>query len=1001
MSEARYPPSPPASTSLPEHWQFVPPPTDGPNTRDRRARGLQPYSGTAAPLPVALAAGGPPVGEIGGLGLARVDEWNVWGGGASEQQYWYAAAPSTGSAATYYAIDPNLSFDPPPPILIPVASSSTLHQATDYPQPNLLDDRRLFSSATVIDHGSPPASPSLPPALPDPPSTAAPVAGLTSIGISKDEWLRLGGFVPEQPDDALPDPPPLPPSEQHATVLDDVFLAPPFRASNPAHSLDASALPPPTAYALPPPPPSGPPAATYALPPVYASYDRVSCEGSENLALPTPPPPLQPPDLSVFAAAKTEDADAELESSRTPARSQRRRAPSPLDHTRLRPAPYPTSQPRVLTPVSTALALYANHPVPSAPPPSASAGAAPGAPPKKKHARRFSVNHVPRPRNAFILFRSHAVSTGLIPRSMGITDHKNISQIVGSVWRGLSPDERRKWEELAEEEKRLHKERYPDYVFRPKQKGQRAPMGQGKKAKAKAAKLAAERERDDALAGIAVRSEDSHGDEVVDGDEAGADDDREGGVDDVDGEPRRSRRKGAGSLEERAPLHACDGDAREQRRMELIGQAVLEGEDDNAILARVDAELAAEERALRASVGASDVKVSGSPAAASPSRTSRRSSPAKAGAGQAVTPRKTRSSIHQRLKQESPASPSVHASPSATSSSTISPSPYRSARPPASPASSVSPSPKRMQAPGSTRSSASAPVGARHPLSRSVTQQVEHHADHDLPASRRMHKARSYAAAGLGVASSSSSHSGPATVPAVVAAAASPEYAFPHASALNTPLFAGPADSRQFSLGRWELRKPSTAAASQREALAAQEEADLRLGGTSGWLDRATSGGAGVSGGGGGGGGGATLALDPRAFLADAGLDNAAVDALSEYGTAASSSLWDDGASSAYETAASTAPPPSRMGDGIGVGGPARLPLFRAASSACGTVAEEGGPVFHFGDEDLFAQPPSAFATVHRTVSSVFGPPAGMASVVDAGDLGGVGLGIGLDGAGC
>ncbi|TNY21715.1 high mobility group box domain-containing protein, partial [Rhodotorula diobovata] len=77
-----------------------------------------------------------------------------------------------------------------------------------------------------------------------------------------------------------------------------------------------------------------------------------------------------------------------------------------------------------------------------------------------------SPNHVPRPRNAFILFRSHAVTAELIPRSMGIT---NISQVIGSVWRGLSPVERKKWEDLAEEEKRLHKERYPDYVFRPKQ----------------------------------------------------------------------------------------------------------------------------------------------------------------------------------------------------------------------------------------------------------------------------------------------------------------------------------------------------------------------------------------------------------------------------------------------------------------------------------------------------------------------------------------------------
>ncbi|BGP36934.1 hypothetical protein JCM10449v2_000836 [Rhodotorula kratochvilovae] len=925
-------------------------------------------------------------------------------------QYWYAAGPSAGSTSTYYAIDPSLSFDPPPPALPPPAPSSSYHTFPnlDYSQSDAHDrhdDRRLFSSATVIDHGSPPASPS--PALPEPPVAATPGGGLPSIGISKEEWLRLGGFVPEQSDDALPDPPPLPLVEQHAAVHDDVFLAPPRRAIYSAHPLGAPSFPPQTpAYALPPPPATAPPAATYALPPVYASYDGPSYEAANDFALPTPPPP--PPLPSVFAAPKEEDVDAGWDSSRAPSRSKRRRAPSPLNPTRLRPAPYPSSSSsstssRVLTPVSTALALYAHHPAPSAPPPSASAAAVAGAPPKKKHARRMSVNHVPRPRNAFILFRSHAVATGLIPRSMGITDHKNISQIVGSVWRGLSPDERAKWDELAEEEKRLHKERYPDYVFRPKQKGQRAPMGQGKKAKAKAAKLAAERDRDDALAGIAVGAP-QDGEEGEANADADADGDDEGGVEDPDDafdEPRRPRRKSVASAraaaaspspKKRAALHKGESETREQRRMELIGQAVLEGEDDDAILARVDAELAAEEQALRTSVGgAGDIKVASSPAT-SPSKGSRRASPVKAAAAaQAVTPRKTRSSIHQRLKHESPTSPSgALASPGASSDSTLSPSPYRRARLPASPSSSASPSPQRMQAPGSARSP---PSGARHPLSRSV--QAEHEAEHDLPVSRRTHKARSYAAAGLGIASSSLAAADFPSPPPTLAtgSASSPEYAFPPtgAGALNAPLFAGPADSRQFSLGRWELRKPSAAAPSRREALAAQEEAQLRAGGsggTSGWLDRAAS----------SSGGGATLALDPQAFLAEAGLDDAAADALSEYGTA-SSALWDDGASSTYETAASSAPPPSRMGGG---GGGGRLPLFRAPSSSCGTLAEEPGAsaLFHFGEEDLFAHPPSAFGQVQRTVSSVFGPPPGMESVVEGGfgEEEGVGLGIRFDG---
>ncbi|ORY62850.1 high mobility group box domain-containing protein, partial [Leucosporidium creatinivorum] len=80
-----------------------------------------------------------------------------------------------------------------------------------------------------------------------------------------------------------------------------------------------------------------------------------------------------------------------------------------------------------------------------------------------------SIGHITRPRNAFILFRSHAVSTNLIPRDLGIKNEKNISQVVATVWRSLPPEEKRHWELLAEEEKRAHKEKYPEYVFKPKQ----------------------------------------------------------------------------------------------------------------------------------------------------------------------------------------------------------------------------------------------------------------------------------------------------------------------------------------------------------------------------------------------------------------------------------------------------------------------------------------------------------------------------------------------------
>jgi hypothetical protein len=78
QQHSQQPLSPPSSTSLPEHWQFVPPPTDGPNTRARRANGQMPFSGTAAPLPVEVASRGPVGEQEGGGESKQVEEWNAW-----------------------------------------------------------------------------------------------------------------------------------------------------------------------------------------------------------------------------------------------------------------------------------------------------------------------------------------------------------------------------------------------------------------------------------------------------------------------------------------------------------------------------------------------------------------------------------------------------------------------------------------------------------------------------------------------------------------------------------------------------------------------------------------------------------------------------------------------------------------------------------------------------------------------------------------------------------
>lgn len=82
------------------------------------------------------------------------------------------------------------------------------------------------------------------------------------------------------------------------------------------------------------------------------------------------------------------------------------------------------------------------------------------------HGRKTTPGHIKRPCNAFILFRSHAVTTNLIPKEIE-RDHRNISRIISHMWHSLDDEERKLWEKQAEIEKQRHRELHPDYKYRP------------------------------------------------------------------------------------------------------------------------------------------------------------------------------------------------------------------------------------------------------------------------------------------------------------------------------------------------------------------------------------------------------------------------------------------------------------------------------------------------------------------------------------------------------
>ncbi|CDO70934.1 hypothetical protein BN946_scf184829.g43 [Trametes cinnabarina] len=82
--------------------------------------------------------------------------------------------------------------------------------------------------------------------------------------------------------------------------------------------------------------------------------------------------------------------------------------------------------------------------------------------------RAKSPDHVPRPRNAFMIFRSEYCTD--VKESQVEHDHRMISKILGQVWRSLAQEKKDYYKQLAVEEKRIHRIKHPNYRFSPQQR---------------------------------------------------------------------------------------------------------------------------------------------------------------------------------------------------------------------------------------------------------------------------------------------------------------------------------------------------------------------------------------------------------------------------------------------------------------------------------------------------------------------------------------------------
>ncbi|KAJ7153016.1 hypothetical protein C8R46DRAFT_480069 [Mycena filopes] len=87
---------------------------------------------------------------------------------------------------------------------------------------------------------------------------------------------------------------------------------------------------------------------------------------------------------------------------------------------------------------------------------------------KKSHARKQPLGHIPRPRNAFILFRCDYGRQN--PRKGKDRDQNDLSRVVGTMWRNMTVEQRAPWVFMADEEKRKHAALYPGYKYIPRNK---------------------------------------------------------------------------------------------------------------------------------------------------------------------------------------------------------------------------------------------------------------------------------------------------------------------------------------------------------------------------------------------------------------------------------------------------------------------------------------------------------------------------------------------------
>ncbi|CDO71049.1 hypothetical protein BN946_scf184844.g53 [Trametes cinnabarina] len=90
------------------------------------------------------------------------------------------------------------------------------------------------------------------------------------------------------------------------------------------------------------------------------------------------------------------------------------------------------------------------------------------------HGKKKPENHIPRPPNAFILFRSSFIKNQHVSSEVE-TNHSTLSKIIGLTWQNLPHEERQFWHTKAKVALEEHKRKFPQYAFRPLHTKGKAP----------------------------------------------------------------------------------------------------------------------------------------------------------------------------------------------------------------------------------------------------------------------------------------------------------------------------------------------------------------------------------------------------------------------------------------------------------------------------------------------------------------------------------------------